>query len=221
MVMSGDEFYEYLGKKTLELRLASMEHPIIEGICIGALPIEKVWALAEFKYFQTYETVDRILNRARTAPTEAIRDLFIEHATEELGHPELALQCITELGGDAEAVRGGTATLELEGMNNRMWRLSQERPYIINAANSMFCNEGILHHHSIKMAQALPKHYNANDEAIEFWVAHIEADEKHTDNAKRLLKKYATTEDIQQECLRTAIRTCQYQVRAMDSYFCR
>lgn len=221
MVMDGNEFYEYLDKHTFELRTACIEHPLVEGICRGDLPVEKVWDFTEYNYYQVVETCDRILNRARNAPTQQIRNLFIEHCTEELGHPELALRCIAELGGDAPAVLSRPPTFELEGMTNWLWRLSQERPYIINAANSMFCLEGILEAHCIKMVEALPKHYGATAKAIQYWEVHIEADEKHTQNAKRLLSTYATTEAIQEECLRTAVRTCQYTKLAMDSYYHR
>ena len=219
MVMNGDEFYEYLEKQTFELRMACIEHPLVEGIFNGELPVEKVWDFTEYNYYQVVETCDRILNRARNAPNEQIRDLFIEHCTEEMGHPELALNCVSELDGDVDALRKRQPTFELEGLTNWLWRLSQERPYIVNAANSMFCNEGILEAHCKKMVEALPKHFNANEKAIEYWDVHIEADEKHTATAKRLLSTYATTDDIQEECVRTAVRTCQHTRRAMDSYY--
>jgi predicted Zn-ribbon and HTH transcriptional regulator len=89
--MNGPAFIGELEQVVRPYHEKLVNHPAIEKINRGEAPRELIQRYLAYQFYNTRETVARILNRANRAPNDAVRDTLVKHASEELGHPEMAL----------------------------------------------------------------------------------------------------------------------------------
>jgi len=212
-----EEFLESLEAMIQPYHDQLVEHPAIVRIHTGEAPVDQIRRYLTYQYYNTRETVARILNRAGRAPNDEIRDMLIRHASEELGHPEMALRTAEHFGMDPEAIARAPVPFWIDYQVSWKWRMSCLGSFAENAAAVAVAEEGPFPYQCEKVREGLRRHYGVADERLlEYFTVHMMADKDHKENGRRILLRHATTEELRAKALTAARRNLTLMLRIHD-----
>jgi pyrroloquinoline quinone (PQQ) biosynthesis protein C len=209
MPMSGDEFVEWLDGELEPLRREASASLYFEAWCGGKLSKEQVFELMKQRYAYLREIPHIIAAWIEHCPYVDVQQKYISYLHEEAPHPEYLIGFAQEMGRDPEEMRQAVLIPEFTTPYFYYW-LSRGHIVEVAAANN-FGNERTNTRKGRGMYEATVKYY-PYPSLIKFFEDHAEEEGDHANLGVYVLKKYATTDELQQKAALAAKKSLQLKI---------
>jgi pyrroloquinoline quinone (PQQ) biosynthesis protein C len=217
MPMSGDEFVERLDRELEPLRREASTSIYFDSWCSGKLSIEQVFELMKQRYAYLREIPHILAAWIQNCPYVDVQQKYIAYLHEEAGHPEYLVAFAKELGRDPEEMRQAVLIPEFTTPYFYYW-LSRGHIVEVAAANN-FGNERTNTRKGHVMHEATVKYY-PYPSLIKFFQDHAEEEGDHANLGVYVLKKYATTDELQDKATAAAKKSLQLKILGQNA-LCR
>ena len=186
----------------------TLDHPFYQAWNQGTLTREALqdYAAQYYHHVAAFPTYLSAVH-SRTPDPEARRMLLQNLMDEEAGspnHPELWLQFAAGLGVSAEAVKNTPLQPETAALIETFQGICRNRPYTDGVA-ALYAYESQIPEVAQSKINGLRRHYGVEDETtLRYFAVHVEADEVHRADERRLLAQNVTDETEAQSALNAA-----------------
>jgi pyrroloquinoline quinone (PQQ) biosynthesis protein C len=209
MPMSGDEFVEWLDGELEPLRREASASLYFEAWCGGKLSKEQVFELMKQRYAYLREIPHIIAAWIKHCPYVDVQQKYISYLHEEAPHPEYLIGFAKEMSRDPEEMRQAVLIPEFTTPYFYYW-LSRGHIVEVAAANN-FGNERTNTRKGRGMYEATVKYY-PYPSLIKFFEDHAEEEGDHANLGVYVLKKYATTDELQKKAALAAKKSLQLKI---------
>jgi pyrroloquinoline quinone (PQQ) biosynthesis protein C len=209
MPMSGDEFVEWLDGELEPLRREASASLYFEAWCGGKLSKEQVFELMKQRYAYLREIPHIIAAWIEHCPYVDVQQKYISYLHEEAPHPEYLIGFAKEMSRDPEEMRQAVLIPEFTTPYFYYW-LSRGHIVEVAAANN-FGNERTNTRKGRGMYEATVKYY-PYPSLIKFFEDHAEEEGDHANLGVYVLKKYATTDELQKKAALAAKKSLQLKI---------
>lgn len=211
------EAEEFLGMLRAEAlhKNARLEHPYVKRLVEGKLTLDQLRDFAkqdyQLKRCPTWWVAGRILN----CPTIVEQKMIIKIFAEEMGGPEpgitghqaMYLEFGKALGLGQEAMERAPLLPSTVLAVEMLMQINRRRSVVEGLASGSIMGESINVRVSQMLVPAFEKHYRLPREGLVWFLEHIEADREHGGTGERIVKKYATSKDMQDKIWDCIIKT--------------
>lgn len=214
MPMSGDEFVEWLDRELEPLRREASASIYFEAWCSGKLSKEQVFELMKQRYAYLREIPHILASWIQNCPYVDVQQKYIPYMHEEAPHPEYLVAFAKEMGRDPEEMRQAVLIPEFTTPYFYYW-LSRGHIVEVAAANN-FGNERTNTRKGRGMYEATVKYY-PYPSLIKFFEDHAEEEGEHANLGVYVLKKYATTDELQYKATAAAKKSLQLKILGQNA----
>ena len=214
MPMSGDEFVEWLDGELEPLRREASASLYFEAWCGGNLSKEQVFELMKQRYAYLREIPHIIAAWIEHCPYVDVQQKYISYLNEEAPHPEYLIGFAKEMGRDPEEMRQAVLIPEFTTPYFYYW-LARGHIVEVAAANN-FGNERTNTRRGRGMYEATVKYY-PYPSLIKFFEDHAEEEGDHANLGVYVLKKYATTDELQYKATAAAKKSLQLKILGQNA----
>jgi pyrroloquinoline quinone (PQQ) biosynthesis protein C len=211
---SPDEFLDLLREEALHAN-ARIDHPYVQFLVDGKLSLEQLRDYAkqdyQLKKCPSWWLAGRILNSPTIEDQKLIARTFIEEMggvdPRFTGHQSMYLAFGRALGlsdNDLECADLLPSTVLAVDM---LMHINRHRSVVEALASGSVLGEQTNVRVAKLLAPAFRRHYQIPDEGLVWFLEHVEADEGHGALGESIVKKYATTKDMQNKIWDCIIRT--------------
>ena len=190
------------------------DHPLIRRIADGEATITELRFFAQQYYQRTARMFPKLVAAiySRCPDDPELEHMLLENVFSESGfadptkeHKRLFFQFGRALGLSREAIEGTRPVPELQAFIGWRDRIFYDAPWLEAVAMQSFVFEGQNLKRAAVIADGLRRHYSFSEEDIAFWATHgSEVEEEHADIGPRMVERYATSDEVQQQ-LRAAV----------------
>lgn len=209
-----EEFLALLREEAL-YKNARLEHPYVKRMVEGKLSREQLRDFAkqdyQLKKCPSWWVAGRILNSPTIADQKMIAKTFIEEMggvdPRFTGHQAMYLEFGKALGlseDDLEHAGLLPSTVVAVAM---LMEINRHRSVAEALASGSIMGETINVRVSKMLLPAFEDHYGIPREGLVWFLEHVEADQEHGGLGETIVKKYATTKDMQNKIWDCIIRT--------------
>lgn len=214
MVMSPEEFVEWLDRELEPLRREASASIYFDAWCSGKLSKEQVFELMKQRYAYLREIPYILAAWIENCPYVDVQQKYIAYMHEEAPHPEYLVEFAKEMGRDPEEMRQAVLIPEFTTPYYYYW-LSRGHIVEVAAANN-FGNERTNTRRGRGMYEATVKYY-PYPSLIKFFEDHAEEEGDHANLGVYVLKKYATTEELQYKATVAAKKSLQLKILGQNA----
>jgi coenzyme PQQ biosynthesis protein C len=215
MTMSGEEYVKQI-KADIAAKHANLNHPFCRLLIDGKLTKTQLqgWARQRFKGISGMD-LGQVAQLYVKAPDEQIRRHVLELLGEESGslsgksHKEMFLDFCQAIGLSREEVLSAPVLPETLAVAN-LYKVRFLHDSFLEGLMSMACVESQNPDGFAKWAPALENHYGIARKHLGWFMEHVTADsteDGHGGAAFEILKKYATTDEVQRSIRRAVGET--------------
>lgn len=216
MAMSGEEFVAWLDRELEPLRQQAAVSPYYDAWCSGQLSKEQVFELMKQRYAYIKENPSIIAAWIARCPYPDVRLKFIDYLQEEAGHPEYLVDLARELGRDTEEMRQAELIPEFVTPYYYYWLVRGHMVEFVAANN--FGNERTNTRTGRRMYEATVKHY-AYPSLVKFFKEHAEEEGEHANLGAYVLKRYATTDELQRKATLAAKKSLHLKITGTNALY--
>ena len=216
MTMSSDEFVGWLDKELEPLRREASASPYFETWCSGRLTKDQLFDLMKQRYAYLRENPSIIAAWVQTCPDPDVRIRYINYLQEEAPHPEYLVDFAREIGRDPQEMYEAELIPEFTTPYYYYW-LSRGHIVEIAAANN-FGNERTNTRTGKRMHDATVEHY-PYPSLIKFFQEHSEEEGGHADLGAYVLRRYATTGELQKKATMAAKKSLQLKIIGTNAIY--
>jgi pyrroloquinoline quinone (PQQ) biosynthesis protein C len=214
MPISGDAFVEWLDRELEPFRREASASIYFEAWCSGKLSKEQVFELMKQRYAYLREIPHILAAWIQNCPYVDVQQKYIAYMHEEALHPEYLVSFAKEMGKDPEEMRRAELIPEFTTPYFYYW-LSRGHIVEVAAANN-FGNERTNTLKGRAMYEATVKFY-PYPSLIRFFEEHAEEEGDHANLGVYVLKKYATTDELQYKATAAAKKSLQLKIRGQNA----
>jgi pyrroloquinoline-quinone synthase len=209
-----EEFLQLLRAEALD-RNARLEHPYVLKLVAGKLSREKLRDFAtqdyQLKKCPSWWVAARILNSPTIEDQKIIAKTFVEEMggmdPRFTGHQAMYLEFGKALGlSEAELEQAELLPSTILAVDMLM-QINRHRSVVEGLASGSIMGETTNVKFSRMLVPAFEEHYKLPRSGLGWFLEHIEADQQHGAMGEALVKKYATTRDMQNKVWDCIIRT--------------
>jgi pyrroloquinoline quinone (PQQ) biosynthesis protein C len=209
-----EEFLQMLKAEALH-KSARLEHPYVTRLVEGKLSHEQLRDYAkqdyQLKKCPSWWVAGRILNSPTIADQKMIVKTFIEEMggvdPRFTGHQAMYLEFGKALGLSADEMEHAELLPSTVLAVEMLMHINRYRSVAEAMASGSIMGESI----NVKVSQmylpALEKHYRIPREGLVWFLEHVEADQEHGGLGEAVVKKHATTKDMQNKIWNCIIKT--------------
>ena len=209
MAMSGEEFVEWLDRELELLREEAAASPYYDAWCSGRLSKVQVFELMKQRYAYLREIPYILAAWIQRCPDSDLRLKYIDYLREEAPHPEYLVDFARELGRDPGEMLQAELIPEFTTPYFYYW-LSRGHIVEIAAANN-FGNERTNTRTGKRVYEATVRYY-PYPSLVKFFKEHAEEEGEHANLGAYVLKRYATTGELQQKATQAAKKSLQLKI---------
>ena len=214
MAMSGEQFVEWLDRELEPFRREASASIYFEAWCSGKLSKEQVFELMKQRYAYLREIPHILAAWIQNCPYVDVQQKYIAYMHEEAPHPEYLVEFAKEMGRDPEEMRQAVLIPEFTTPYFYYW-LSRGHIVEVAAANN-FGNERTNTRRGRGMHEATVKYY-PYPSLIKFFGDHAEEEGDHANLGVYVLKKYATTDELQYKATAAAKKSLQLKILGQNA----
>jgi pyrroloquinoline quinone (PQQ) biosynthesis protein C len=214
MAMSGEQFVEWLDRELEPFRRKASASIYFDAWCSGKLSKEQVFELMKQRYAYLREIPHILAAWIQNCPYVDVQQKYIAYMHEEAPHPEYLVEFAKEIGRDPEEMRQAVLIPEFTIPYFYYW-LSRGHIVEVAAANN-FGNERTNTRKGRAMHEATVKYY-PYPSLIKFFEDHTEEESDHANLGVYVLKKYATTDELQQKATEAAKKSLQLKILGQNA----
>jgi pyrroloquinoline quinone (PQQ) biosynthesis protein C len=214
MAMSGEQFVEWLDRELEPFRREASASIYFEAWCSGKLSKEQVFELMKQRYAYLREIPHILAAWIQTCPYVDVQQKYIAYMHEEAPHPEYLVEFAKEMGRDPKEMRQAVLIPEFTTPYFYYW-LSRGHIVEVAAANN-FGNERTNTRRGRGMHEATMKYY-PYPSLIKFFEDHAEEEGDHANLGVYVLKKYATTDELQYKATAAAKKSLQLKILGQNA----
>ena len=189
-------FFDTLVEETVSARAELVAAPIIQGCLRGEVSLASYLAFLREAYHHVRHTVPLFEHLGAVLPERHawLRPALDEYIDEEVGHDEWILGDIHACGGDADAVRAGTAGIATEVMVAYAYdAVTRRNP--LGFFGMVHVLEGTSAALALQAADQIQSRLRLPDTAFRYLRSHGTLDQEHTANFARLMNRIAEPQD--------------------------
>jgi len=214
MAMSGEQFVEWLDRELEPFRREASASIYFEAWCSGKLSKEQVFELMKQRYAYLREIPHILAAWIQNCPYVDVKQQYIAYMHEEAPHPEYLVEFAKEMGRDPKEMRQAVLIPEFTTPYFYYW-LSRGHIVEVAAANN-FGNERTNTRRGRGMHEATMKYY-PYPSLIKFFEDHAEEEGDHANLGVYVLKKYATTDELQYKATAAAKKSLQLKILGQNA----
>ena len=214
MAMSGEQFVEWLDRELEPFRREASASIYFEAWCSGKLSKEQVFELMKQRYAYLREIPHILAAWIQNCPYVDVQQKYIAYMHEEAPHPEYLVEFAKEMGRDPKEMRQAVLIPEFTTPYFYYW-LSRGHIVEVAAANN-FGNERTNTRRGRGMHEATMKYY-PYPSLIKFFGDHAEQEGDHANLGVYVLKKYATTDELQYKATAAAKKSLQLKILGQNA----
>jgi len=214
MAMSGEQFVEWLDRELEPFRREASASIYFEAWCSGKLSKEQVFELMKQRYAYLREIPHILAAWIQNCPYVDVQQKYIAYMHEEAPHPEYLVEFAKEMGRDPKEIRQAVLIPEFTTPYFYYW-LSRGHIVEVAAANN-FGNERTNTRRGRGMHEATMKYY-PYPSLIKFFKDHAEEEGDHANLGVYVLKKYATTDELQYKATAAAKKSLQLKILGQNA----
>jgi len=209
MTMNSEEFVLWLDHELEPLRKEAAASPYFTAWCSGKLTKDQLFELMKQRYAYLREMPAIISAWVENCDDVYIRQRYIDYLQEEAPHPEYLIEFAKELSRDPEEMRQAQLIPEFTTPYFYYW-LSRGHIVEVAAANN-FGNERTNTRNGNRMHEATTKYY-PYPSLLRFFGDHAEEEGDHASLGEYVLKRLATTDDLQKRATAAAKRSLHLKI---------
>ncbi|HLH22219.1 MAG TPA: iron-containing redox enzyme family protein [Chloroflexota bacterium] len=204
------------------------EHPIIQGVAAGTIPLRQLqgWVTQDYFYRKHVPRL-AMLRYLKCTDPEIAQHLYevVEEETEgastgTAGHVQLFLDFAAGLGVSREQLE--SARILPGAAAHVYWAelILHTLPWFVALA-AQLAGEGQAPRTNALLRQGLQQHYGLDEKALRFCRAHEEADVEHSSLSELIVRRYVVTPELQAQARAVVQRKLelQYDMWATYQYF--
>jgi pyrroloquinoline quinone (PQQ) biosynthesis protein C len=214
MSMSGEQFVEWLDRELEPFRRQAAASIYFETWCSGKLSNDQVFELMKQRYAYLREIPHILAAWIQNCPYVDVQQKYIAYMHEEAPHPEYLVEFAKEMGRNPEEMRQAVLIPEFTTPYFYYW-LSRGHIVEVAAANN-FGNERTNTRKGRAMYEATVKYY-PYPSLIKFFEDHAEEEGDHANLGVYVLKKYATTDELQYKATAAAKKSLQLKILGQNA----
>ena len=214
MTMSSDEFVGWLDKELEPLRREASASPYFETWCSGRLTKDQLFDLMKQRYAYLRGILPSSRHGSRRVPIRMCGSVT-DYLQEEAPHPDL-VDFAREIGRDPQEMYEAELIPEFTTPYYYYW-LSRGHIVEIAAANN-FGNERTNTRTGKRMHDATVEHY-PYPSLIKFFQEHSEEEGGHADLGAYVLRRYATTGELQKKATMAAKKSLQLKIIGTNAIY--
>lgn len=214
MAMSAEQFVEWLDDELEPFRREASASIYFESWCSGKLSKGQVFELMRQRYAYLREIPYILAAWIQNCPYVDVQQKYIAYMHEEAPHPEYLVEFAKEMGRDPEEMRQAVLIPEFTTPYFYYW-LSRGHIVEVAAANN-FGNERTNTRRGRGMHEATVKYY-PYPSLIKFFEDHAEEEGDHANLGVYVLKKYATTDELQHKATEAAKKSLQLKILGQNA----
>ena len=214
MAMSGEQFVEWLDSELEPFRREASASIYFEAWCSGKLSKEQVFELMKQRYAYLREIPHILAAWIQNCSYVDVQQKYIAYMHEEAPHPEYLVEFAKEMGRDPKEMRQAVLIPEFTTPYFYYW-LSRGHIVEVAAANN-FGNERTNTRRGRGMYEATVKYY-PYPSLIKFFGDHAEQEGDHANLGVYVLKKYATTDELQYKATAAAKKSLQLKILGQNA----
>ena len=216
MAMSGEEFVKWLDLELEPLRREAAASPYFDAWCSGKLSKDQVFELMKQRYAYLREMPSIVSAWIPRCPDSDVRLKYIDYLHEEAPHPDYLVDFAREIGRDPEEMRQAELIPEFTTPYFYYW-LSRGHIVEIAAANN-FGNERTNTRIGNRMYEATARYY-PYPSLVKFFQEHAEEEDEHANLGAYVLRRYATTEELQRKATLAAKKSLQLKITGTNAIY--
>jgi pyrroloquinoline quinone (PQQ) biosynthesis protein C len=209
MPMSGDAFVDWLDRELEPFRREASASIYFGAWCSGKLSKQQIFELMKQRYAYLREIPHILAAWIQNCPYVDVQQKYIAYMHEEAPHPEYLVSFAKEMGKDPEEMRRAELIPEFTTPYFYYW-LSRGHIVEVAAANN-FGNERTNTRKGRAMYEATVKFY-PYPSLVRFFEEHAEEEGDHANLGVYVLKKYATTDELQYKATAAAKKSLQLKI---------
>jgi pyrroloquinoline quinone (PQQ) biosynthesis protein C len=214
MAMSGEQFVDWLDRELEPFRREASASIYFDAWCSGKLSKEQVFELMKQRYAYLREIPHILAAWIQNCPYVDVQQKYIAYMHEEAAHPEYLVEFAKEMGRDPEEMRQAVLIPEFTTPYFYYW-LSRGHIVEVAAANN-FGNERTNTRKGRAMYEATVKYY-PYPSLIKFFEDHADEEGDHANLGVYVLKKYATTDELQYKATAAAKKSLQLKILGQNA----
>ena len=208
--MAKSNFRQALEEAVLERHCAN--HPMTEKWARGELGRDAMmgWGVEHYHWVNNYHIVNFTI--AAKAPRDVIEmqlENFREEADDDKPHIEIVLKFARANGADVDKVRNGRGLPTTRAWRNWLFQTARDNHWIAGVASTTIGTESQSPMLYSKLLPALREIYKFDEDAIEHFSLHVDADTEHGDAGFEVLEKHCTTSELKDVAVHYARESAQ------------
>lgn len=203
---------------------AVLQTKLVQETSTGDLSIPQIrgWNIQFYSFIERFPQF-MALTLAK-APDPAARVFLIDNLRVEKKHADQWIDMSMGFGVGREEILRASILPEVEALINWLWSINSHGSMIEGIAATNFAIEGITQGIATTMIKGFDKYHGKEgiylDKKAYWWMeAHASYDDLHPLEALEIIKKHATTQDLQQKAKFAAQRSLEYLLRALDATY--
>lgn len=180
------------------------EHPIIQGVAAGTIPLRQLqgWVTQDYFYRKHVPRLAMLRYLKCTDPeiaqhlAEVVEEESAGTSTGTAGHVELFYDLAAGLGVSRKQLENARVLPPAAAHVYWAELIIHTQPWFVAMA-AQLAGEGDGARNNIVMRQGLQEHYGLDDKALQFYRTHEEADTEHGSLTETIIERYIVTPELQ------------------------
>ena len=202
-------------------REAIWQSKLVQETSTGALSLKQVrgWSVQFYPFIEYFPQF--MATYLAKAPDPMSRTFLIDNLRVEKRHAEQWIDMANGFGVTREELMTTPILPEVETLTHWLWSITNRGSFVEAVAATNYAIEGVTQGIASIMVQGFARYQGKEgvclDKRAYYWMeAHSSYDDIHPYEALEIIKRHATSEELQQQTKRSAQRSLEYLAIALD-----